>query len=121
LGRLLIIILWIVIWLSGIYFYMDYQFYLNGDYPHEYLWLTHSVCSTYGDGSYINLLTTYPWYVWLNYAAYWTLQTISGVGYGDMTPRNPPEVVYCCLVDLLMTILYAFFINAVWEVIGEVN
>lgn len=32
----------------------------------------------------------YDWYVWLNYAFYWTLQSISMVGYGDMTPRNPP-------------------------------
>lgn len=56
----------------------------------------------------------YDWYVWLTYAFYWTFQSISMVGYGDMTPRNPPEVAYCDFVVLIMTLMYAFFINSVW-------
>ena len=38
-----------------------------------------------------------------------------------MTPRNPPEVVYCNFVVLFMSIAYAFFINMIWEIIAEVN
>jgi hypothetical protein len=66
----------------------------------------------------MDIILTYPhWWVWLNYSAYWTLQSISMVGYGDMTPRNPPEVIYCNLAVLMMTMLYAFFISGVWQII----
>lgn len=53
------------------------------------MWLTNSVSSQYADGSYIDLIKTYDWYVWLSYAMYWALQTVSTLGYGDLTPRNP--------------------------------
>lgn len=79
--------MWLFItWVSSIYFYIDYYFYLeDGFYRKTYqLWLTNSN-TVYG----MNLIESFPWYIWYEYAVYWSLQTSATVGYGDMTPRNP--------------------------------
>lgn len=109
----------VVLYFAGIFFAIDYHYYIQGEYYPVNLWLTNSVCSQYQDGSYIDLVQTYPWYVWLNYAVYWTLQSVSMVGFGDITPRNPTEVLYCDMVLIAMTMLYAFFVSSIWEVLEE--
>lgn len=121
--KLMNTLVYAVLWISCVYFAIDYHYYLlKGEYYPVNLWLTNSVCSQYQGGTkFIYLPEVYPWYVWLIYAFYWTLQSITGVGYGDMTPRNPVEVVLCNVVILFMTIAYAFFINSIWEIIAEVN
>ena len=71
----------------------------------------------YSDLSFIDLVETYSWKVWLNYAVYWALQTISTLGYGDITPRNPVEVAYCDIVIIGFCFVYPYFLNAAWEII----
>lgn len=66
----------------------------------------------------MNLIEAYPyWYIWYEYAVYWSLQTSAGVGYGNMTPRNPVEVLYCNFIILLNTIFFAYFIRTIWQII----
>lgn len=50
---------------------------------------------------------------------YWVLQTVSGVGYGDITPRNPVEVAYCDVVIVIFCLFYALFVNSVWQILVE--
>lgn len=108
---LIMMIMIVVTWVAGIYFIIDYSFYQqqNQYYPNN-LWLTYSQCTGFG----LDLIQTYQWWVWLDYAYYWALQTMSTLGYGDMTPRNPPEVIYCNIVILLTLFMYANFVNSVW-------
>jgi hypothetical protein len=91
-------------------------------YPNN-LWLTNSKCNTYEDGSYIDLIHDYNdrWDIWLTYALYWMLQSTALLGYGDITPRNPYEVAYCDVVIVLLTLVYAFFINTVWKIMSELT
>ena len=116
--RLLTYMLFIIIWLSSIFFYIDYNFYQNNTYPYTANWLTYSQCTygidyvsqtTYGT----DLLTTYPsqWYIWLNYAAYWALQTISTVGYGDITPKSPVETGFVVVAMLVSCSIFAYTFN----------
>ena len=59
------------------------------------------------------------WVVWLDYAIYWSFQTVSMVGFGDVTGKNPVEVTFCSIVITLVVISYAFFITGVWEIVAE--
>lgn len=102
-------------WVSCVYFFIDYHYYLEGGYYYQtgQLWLTNSNAV-----QNIDLIQVYPyWYIWYEYAAYWSLQTSSGVGYGNMTPRNPVEVLYCNFIILFNTIFFAYFIRTIWQII----
>lgn len=83
-----IVLLWFVTtWVSCIYFGIDYAYYQERGYYFStgQLWLTNS-----NSIDNLNLLEIYPyWYVWYEYAVYWSFQTSATIGYGDMTPRNP--------------------------------
>ena len=116
--RLIVILWFITTWIATIFFAIDYHYYLAKGYYYQknQLWLT----NTAAVGN-LEIIKVFSWYVWYEYALYWALQTSSTVGYGDLTPMNPPEVLYCNFVILFMTVLFAFFINSIWEIIGEVQ
>lgn len=52
---------------------------------------------------------------------YWALQTVSTVGYGDITPRNPPSVVFTNISILITMFFFVFFINNIIEIIDEMT
>jgi voltage-gated potassium channel Kch len=125
--RLLTFMLFILVWLSAIYFFIDYRFYVNETYNITENWLTWSMCAfqvnSEGQSVGTDIIQQYPgaWYIWLNYAIYWALQTISTVGYGDITPRNPVSVVFTNISILIMMFFFVFFLNSVIEIIDEMT
>jgi hypothetical protein len=76
------------------------------------------MCSQYADGTFIDLIITYDWQVWLVYSVYWTLQSVSLLGFGDITPRNPYEVAFTDVVIVIMTLMYALFISSTWQIMS---
>jgi hypothetical protein len=110
--------LWfITTWVSSIYFAIDFKYYQQKGYYYQtgQLWLTNS--NSVGN---IDVITNFNhWYVWYEYAVYWSMQTSSTCGYGDMTPRNPEEVLYCSLIIVINTLFFAFYINRIWKIIGD--
>ena len=57
---LLMVVVVVVVWLSGIYFAIDYSYYqARGEYYPVNLWLTNSSCLTTPNGT-LNLIETYP-------------------------------------------------------------
>jgi voltage-gated potassium channel Kch len=120
--RLMGYMLFILVWLSSIFFYIDYAYYQDQTQTGCYNWLTYSMCAFQvidGNSYPTDLIQTYPgaWYIWLNYAIYWALQTISTVGYGDITPRNPVSVIFTNISILIMMFFFVYFINSVIELI----
>lgn len=105
-------------WACCVFFSIDYYYYKQGGtyYQNQQLWLNGSSVVNGMD-----LITTFPWYIWYEYALYWAFQTEATVGYGDLTPKNPPEVIYNNFIILLMTLLFAFFINRVWEILNDLS
>lgn len=39
---------------------------------------------------------------------YWTITTITTVGYGDISGTNIPEMIFCCFVMLIGVIAFGF-------------
>lgn len=83
----MIIFLWILVtWAACLFFAIDYHFYQQQGlyYNLNQLWLMSSQAT-----SPIQIATAFPWYVWYEYALYWSVQTSTTIGYGDLTSRNP--------------------------------
>ena len=39
------------------------------------------------------------------------------IGYGDITPKNPSEIIYTIVIQFLSCLLYAYAINEIWSII----
>jgi hypothetical protein len=68
------------------------------------LWLTSSQVTLNMD-----LITTFDWQIWYEYAMYFSVQSISGSGYGNITARNSPEVLYSSLIIITFLAMYTIF------------
>lgn len=67
---------------------IDYSYYQDKQSTYflkNELWLLNS--TAVGN---LDLIHDFEWPVWYSYGLYWALQTASTVGYGDITPMNPP-------------------------------
>ena len=97
-----------------IYFSIDYFYYKQQgtNYQLGYLWLTTSQ-STLG----LDLIQAFNWPAWYDFALYWAVQTASAVGYGDMTPRNPTEVLLCNIVMLTMICIFVVFADTILDIV----
>jgi potassium voltage-gated channel Eag-related subfamily H protein 1/potassium voltage-gated channel Eag-related subfamily H protein 5 len=43
------------------------------------------------------------------------------VGYGDITPKNPKETLMTVFAMFISCIIFAYSVNAIWEIIREYN
>ncbi len=88
--RLILILVFYCHVLACIFFYMDYTFYIN-DYnnyvENGYLWLLTAQCMP-------NIVGQFGWLGRYLYALYWSIGTVSTVGYGDIFPANPWENLF---------------------------
>lgn len=86
--RIILVMFFLVLWLAAIFFAIDYHYYLQGEnatYTGTELWLTASTAT-----NSIDIIQGFDnWAVWLDYSLYWSFQTVSMVGFGDLTPKNP--------------------------------
>lgn len=101
-----------------IYFSIDYFYYKQQgtNYQLGYLWLTTSQ-ATYP----LDLIQAFNWPAWYDFALYWAVQTTSAVGYGNMTPRNPTEVLLCNIVMLTTICIFVVFADTILDIVDELQ
>lgn len=118
----MVILTWLITtWVACAFFVIDYNYYIDADCTYTQLgqlWLVTNGLSPSG----LNIIQSYPqWFIWYEYSLYWSLQTSATTGYGNITAQNPSQVIYCNFVMLLMTVMFAYFINYVWSIIKDLN
>jgi len=69
----------------------------------------------------MDLIIAFDWPIWYDYAMYFSVQSIAGSGYGNITPRNPPEVLYTNLLILTFFVMYTVFKSEVYAIFTELD
>jgi hypothetical protein len=62
--------------------------------------------------------------VWSDYylkAYYFSIVTISTIGYGDYSPKNTPEMYFSILSNVFSSGLMAYTINSIGNIIMEIK
>jgi len=52
---------------------------------------------------------------------YWTITTMTTVGYGDITPTRPTEYVFASLIMLMGASIYAFIIGSIASLLSSIQ
>merc|ERR1719271_660130 len=54
-------------------------------------------------------------------SVYWTMTTMTTLGYGDITPQNPNEVGMAMVVMLMGAIVFAYIIGSITTIFDQMN
>ena len=61
------------------------------------------------------------WYEKYFASLYWAIITLSTVGYGDITPQNMTERIFCALVCMIGTMMFGYGINSIGSIIQSIE
>ena len=55
------------------------------------------------------------------YSIYWALTTMVTVGYGDITPQNPYEIVFCSFTILSGSLVFGYCLNRIGTLLASID
>ena len=67
----------------------------------------------------MNILKTWPWYVWYEYAMYFAVMSTTTIGYGNLTARNPSEILFTLIIILINLGIFSYFTNGILKIIED--
>ena len=63
-----------------------------------------------------NSLIHQPWHIRYLYSFYFIMITINTVGYGDITPQNSAEVIFCIFFVIIGCMMFAYSLNCMGNI-----
>ena len=69
----------------------------------------------------VNDLTSQPWHTRYLYAYYFVVVVMNTVGFGDLTPQNDNERLYCVVFIYVACGIFAYTINCVGVIVQDIN
>ena len=55
------------------------------------------------------------------YAVYYSVTTMTTIGYGDITPKTTTEIIFCIFVMMIAPFSFAYTTNSIGQIISEYN
>ena len=74
--------------------------------------------ASYNNAWFVNFHPSDAWEIYIN-AFYFTVTTMTTVGYGDMSARTTPERIFCIILMVVGVIVFTFISGAIASVISN--
>ena len=71
--------------------------------------------------NYISLYDNFAWYVWFEYALFFVMQMVRGAGMGITSPRCPRSMLWYCVSNITMTVIWWYFTDKVVWLMAKIN